>query len=207
MRYFWILYAILILLLLAAFTAGGQTLPPTQQKAAAPPAQPLPDSPAPATSPLWNRVKELPHGEKIKIAYPGGHSARCRFAGATDAFLFCDPTDAPSGADTFPVDRRDVVNVSADHSERNGRLVLAAFIVTGGVWAGVRSSRNVDNSAAVLGGFLGAGLGWLVGYPAACITGYCPSLHLPEPQPAYGFEIGVPLPSRSFMHKLPVGRP
>jgi hypothetical protein len=207
MRHFWILCTILILLILMAFTSGGQTLPREQQPAIAPPAQPLPDNPAPASS-LWNRVEELPHGEKVKIRYASGHSARCRFAGATDTLLFCDPNDAPSGADTFPIDRRNIVNVSADHTERNARLILAAFMVTGGIWAGVQSTKSVDDGTAVFGGFLGAGLGWLVGYPAACISGYCPSLHLAEPQPAYGFNIAVPFPSRQFARKLlPVNHP
>lgn len=206
MRHFWICYTILMLMFLIVFAAGGQTLPQTNPPASVPPAQSLPDNPAPAATTLWNRVKELPHGEKIKIRYASGHSARCRFAGATDAFLYCDPNDAPSGADTFPIDRRNIANVSADHTERNARLILAAFMATGGVWAGVQSTKSVDDGAAVFGGFLGAGLGWLVGYPAACISGYCPAHLFPEPQPAYGFNVAVPFPSRHIVSRLlPIG--
>jgi len=157
-------------------------------------AQGLPENPAPAaanSSPIWSRVEQLPRGEKIKVSYGRGPWDRCRFAGATEAYLFCEPGDDSGWAQPYQIDRASIFDVKIDHDERNGRLVFAAFVVAGGVWAGFQAAKTTDSGAAVFGGFLGAGLGALAGLPASCIAGHC--VAFPPPPPVYGFGYNVPL--------------
>jgi hypothetical protein len=55
--------------------------------------QELPDTPQPAKpgDSGWNRVRGLARGDEVYIQTAGGMHQVCRFGGATEDYLFCDP--------------------------------------------------------------------------------------------------------------------
>lgn len=168
----------------------------------------LPEAPTPppaSGSAMWDRVEHLPRGEKIKINYGRGPWDRCRFAGATDQYLFCEPGEDSDRAQEYQIDRFSITDFKIDHDVRNGRLIYTGVMLGTGLALGIRASQTnaADPEAAgIIGGLLGTGLGALVGVPFSCLSGHCVELHLPPPSPppmAYG--IGINLPLRVPMHR------
>ena len=159
-----------------------------------PPALPDPPSPMPGNqSALWERVEQLPRGEKIKVRSERGPWERCRFAGANDEALFCGPRDDFYQVQGYPIARANIFDVKVDHDERNGRLVFTAFVLAGaGAWAGIAGSRTSDSGTIIFAGLLGAGIGAIVGMPASCISGHCVTM----PYPPTGYRFGYNLPLR-----------
>ena len=190
-----------LLIAIALPAAGLAQAPPDQPQPApaAAPQVPLPEAPAP-NSALWDRMEHLPRGEKIKINYGHGAWDGCRFAGATDAYLFCEPGEDSGRAQEFRIDRFSIADFKIDHDVRNGRLIFAAITVGSGLALGIRMAEvaHTDPEAAgTFGGLLGAGLGAVVAIPISCLSGHCVVLHLPPPQPApYGIGYSVPLRMR-----------
>lgn len=151
---------------------------------------------------MWDRIEHLPRGQKIKIHLAKGRWERCDFGGATDACLFCAPQEDSDRAQTWQGNRAAIYDYKLDHDVRKGRLVFAAFLLTGGISIGLEALHNTrDEGAGVFGGLLGAGLGAAVGVGGSCIAGHRVNL-IPPPSypPAYGFSYNVPL------RRLP-GRP
>ncbi len=154
---------------------------------------------------MWQRIEHLPRGEQIKVNYGRGPWDRCRFAGATDEYLFCEPGDDSDRAQEYRIDRFSIADFKIDHDERNGRLIFSGVILGAGVVLGVRCARtqvyqNDAEAAGTLCGLLGAGLGSLAAMPLSCISGHCVTIHLPPPQPA-AYGIGYNLPLRIPMHR------
>lgn len=204
---------IAFLLIAMAFPAGALAQPSPQPLQPLPAQSPstLPENavPAPATtSPMWERIEHLPHGEKIKISYGSGPWEHCRFAGATDAYLFCEPGEDSRRQVPYQVNRASIADFKEDHDARNGRLIFTSLTVGTGLWLGIRTANTTHspdtNLAGVLGGMAGAGLGALVGLPMSCLSGHCvglPVLELPSAQPiVYG--IGYNLPLRPFRRRM-----
>jgi hypothetical protein len=157
---------------------------------------PLPEAPPPAaTSSVWNRIQHLPRGEEIKVNYGRGPWDRCRFAGATDQYLFCEPGEDSGQAQEYRIDRFSIADFKIDHDERNGRLIYTGVVLGSGLALGILTAQNSHaEPGGIVGGLLGAGLGALVGVPFSCLSGHCVSLHLPPPQPmVYGIGYSVPL--------------
>ena len=147
-------------------------------------AQALPDNPAPAPDALWNWVESLVHGQEIEVKPTAGRSVRCRFAGATDAYLFCDPGNMRSAAGGYRFDRAQVADVKIRHPKPNWHpapLIVGAAM---GIATGVAiSMQGVPNDGAVAGGSLMALLVGGIGYTVA------------QAQDQYGgFAFSVPLP-------------
>lgn len=194
------------LLIAIALPAAGLSQAPPDQPQPAPVAAsqaPLPDAPAPAMgSAMWDRVEHLPRGQKIKINYGQGAWDRCRFAGATDAYLFCEPGEDSDRAQEYRIDRSSIADFKIDHDVRNGRLIFAAITVGSGLALGIRMAdvaKTDPEAVGTFGGLLGAGLGAVVAIPFSCLSGHCVVLHLPPPQPvAYGVGYSVPLRLRRF---------
>lgn len=191
------------LLIVIALPAVGLAQAPSDQPqpaSAITPQSPLPESPAPAPgSAMWDRIEHLPRGEKIKVSYGHGPTDRCIFAGATDGYLFCEPSeDGP--AQEYRIDRFRIADFKIDHDVRNGRLIYTAVTFGTGLALGIRSSQisHADPEAAgIVGGLLGTGLGALIGVPFSCLSGHCIELQLPPPSPppmGYGIGYNVPLP-------------
>jgi hypothetical protein len=128
-------------------------------------AQALPDNPAPAPDPLWSWVESLAHGQEIVVKPTAGPSVRCRFAGATDAYLFCDPDNARSAASGYRFDRAQVSDVKISHPKVNWHpapLVIAAAV---GIATGLAaSSQGATNKTAAAGGILTAAMVGAIGY-------------------------------------------
>ncbi len=146
---------------------------------------------------MWDRIEHLPRGEKIKVNYGHGPWDRCRFAGATDQYLFCEPGEDSDRAQEYRIDRFSIADFKIDHDVRNGRLIYTSVVVGSGLALGIRAAQNSHadpEAVGIVGGLLGAGLGALVGVPFSCLSGHCVELHLPPPQPgAYGIGFNVPL--------------
>ena len=77
---------------------------------------PLARTPAPDAA--WRRIQQLSRGEWIRVNSTLGPPLGCRFAGATDDALFCDPADAPEGTG-YRFDRAAVITVEVQRPERN----------------------------------------------------------------------------------------
>ena len=193
------------LLIAIAWPALGLAQAPSENPQPAPAVQapaPLPEAPAPAPEPrsaIWDRIEHLPRGEKIKVDYGHGAKDRCRFAGATDQYLFCEPGEDSDRAQEYRIDRFSIAGFKIDHDERNGRLIFAGVALGAGLALGIRCAstqvyQSDAESAGLLCGLLGTGLGSLVAVPLSCISGHCVTFHLPPPQPfAYGIGYNVPL--------------
>ncbi len=194
---------IALLMIAIAFRAGAPAQASSENSQPALPSQTqLPDDPAPpARSPIWNRIEHLARGEKIKISYGSGPWEHCSFAGATDAYLFCEPAEDSGRSVAYQINRAAIADFKADHDARNGRLIFTSLTVGAGLWLGIRTANTTHgpdtNLAGALGGMAGAGLGALLGLPMSCLSGHCVSLPDLEPPPSqpmvYGIGYNLPL--------------
>jgi hypothetical protein len=151
-------------------------------------AQALPDNPAPAPDPLWSWVENLARGEEIVVKPAAGRSVHCRFAGATDAYLFCDPDNMRSAASGYRFDRAQVADVQLGRAKVNWHpapLVIASAV---GIATGLAlSSLGTTDKSAAAGGILTATMVGGIGYSVALA------------QDRYrGFAFSAPLPVFSF---------
>lgn len=131
-------------------------------------AQALPDNPAPAPDPLWSWVENLIRGQEIVVKPTAGPSVRCRFAGATDAYLFCDPENARSAASGYRFDRAQVADVKISHPKPNWHPVPLVIAAAVGVATGLAaSSQGATDKNAAAGGILTATVVGAIGYTVA----------------------------------------
>jgi len=131
--------------------------------------QALPDAPAPAPrnaqapappDAKWARIQQISDGEEIVVRTTSGTLVRCRFAGATDACLFCDPPGAPRSQAGYRFERANVANVKHDQPGRDTHPVLLAAMVILGSAAGLATTRNSsDRVAAAAGVFTAVAVG------------------------------------------------
>ncbi len=175
-------------------------------------AQSLPNAPAPAPppDPAWDRVRNLAPGVPIVVRSDNAPPAHCLFAGATDAYLFCNPQGNPPGVG-YRFDRASVQSVDLDapaqngarfeQPERNYHPAWLASMIGGGLIVGIIATQTTDAGDAARAGAIGALVVGAIGAPLA---------FLPRPQEdgfAYntrGFAIGrIPLPG---WHANPVFR-
>lgn len=129
--------------------------------------QSLPDNPTPAPpNARWNRIERLSDGQGIVVRTTSGAKVHCRFAGATDACLFCDFPDALLGQAPYRFDRASVVNVkeSQPGSDLHPGLLVAMAIV--GTAFGIASTRSTDDRGAAAIGLISAGVVGGIGYEA-----------------------------------------
>jgi hypothetical protein len=134
-------------------------------------AQALPDNPQPAQPAAsgWNRVADLAHDEEIVVARTGGRDLRCRFAGATDDYLFCDASNPWLGDRSLRFDRAEVGAVRLNQESLN-RHILVGVGAAAGLAYFLSHTRNLDgtpskdNGTRVMSGLLGAGIGAGAGY-------------------------------------------
>ena len=135
--------------------------------------QALPDAPAPHTAQAtalpdarWNRIKQISDGQPIVVRTISGDLVHCRFAGATDSCLFCDPSGPLLNEPGNQFDRASVLNVREHHEERNWHPVLLTAMAIVGTAVGIARTRNMDDRGAASAGLLSAGLTGLIGYGA-----------------------------------------
>jgi hypothetical protein len=161
-----------ILILIALFLLPAALLPAIARPQALPDAP----SPAPPSDPMWDRVKDLANGAAIVVRNDNGPPVHCLFAGATDAYLFCNPSTNPPGVG-FRLDRATVVSVDLDRpTPRSARFdrpqpnyhpAYLACIIGGGLIVGITATRdlNADQSARI--GVVGALVVAAIGAPLA----------------------------------------
>jgi hypothetical protein len=161
-----------ILILIALFLVPAALLPAVAHP------QALPDAPAPAPppDPMWDRVQEIARGAAIVVRNDNGPPLHCLFAGATDAYLFCDPPGNPPDTG-FRLDRAAIVSVDLDRptpcSARfdrphpNYHPAYLAFIIGGGLIVGIAATRTMDAGDAAYTGAIGAAVVAATGAPLA----------------------------------------
>jgi hypothetical protein len=138
--------------------------------------QALPDAPVPAHDPAWDRLKSLNNGEAIVVRNDDGSLVHCLFAGATDAYLFCDPQGNPPGVG-FRFDRTRVVSVERDQPAPRAARFRApdlsqhpawiASILAGGLIVGISATGTADAEDAARAGAIGALVVAIIGAPLA----------------------------------------
>ena len=133
--------------------------------------QALPDNPAPAPppDPMWSQVKQLVIGQEIQVKPTIGYPVHCRFTGATDAYLFCDPDRPLPGARGYQFGRAQVVSVKISHPRANWHPVLLGSAAAVGIAVGASYARSMDASQAATVGFTSALVWGAIGYPIAMV--------------------------------------
>ncbi len=151
-------------------------------------AQTAPNNPAPSPDPTWTWVEHLVNGQPIVVTPIAGPSVHCRFAGATDAYLFCDPDDARYAASGYRFDRAQVVSVKISHPKVNWHPALLTIAAASGIAIGAAASSNgASDKSAAAGGLVTALMVGAVGYPIAAMQ-----------DQDRGFAFNIPLPALRF---------
>ena len=122
----------------------------------------LPDNPEPVNAGAgdWSRVRDLVNSDEITVARAGGRPVLCRFAGATNDYLFCDSL---FGDRSYRFDRAEAEGVRRNDKRRNLHILIGAF-AAGGLVLGVAGPPSSSNGTPrALSGLAGAGLGALAG--------------------------------------------
>jgi hypothetical protein len=165
----------LTLILIALFLVPAALLPAVARS------QILPDAPSPAlpSDPMWDRVKDLSNGAAIVVRNDNGPPVHCLFAGATDAYLFCNPSTNPPGVG-FRFDRAAIVSVDLDrpapYSARfdrpkpNYHPVYLSSIIAGGLFVGICATGSADNKTAAEEGLIGALVVAAIGAPIVFLS-------------------------------------
>src|SRR5258708_3796618 len=154
----------LVLIALSMMPAGAfaQALPPAPLPAEAPvplqststsnPASPMPVGPSDA---MWTRFQQIATVQQVLVTNPYRPPLRCRFAGATDAFLFCDPPGTPEGTG-YRFERASVINVAAVRQPHNWHPGFLSAMIAGGIITGICATAQTDAGNATKAGLLGA---------------------------------------------------
>src|SRR5260221_578167 len=95
-------------------------VPPVQTSSTSNPAPAWADSPS---EQVWALVRRIANGQEVKITNTYGPPLRCRFEGATDDYLFCDPLGSPAGAG-YQFERASVLDVRVMREPHNWHLGL-----------------------------------------------------------------------------------
>ena len=182
-------------------------------------AQALPDGPKPAPTPasaqspagpdsnpqprpprlsnldsFWLHVQQIANGEQVEVSSTYGPPLKCRFAGATDAYLFCDPPGTPAGTG-YRFDRAAVLDVRVVRPRRNWHPGLLSAMVGGGLIVGIAATANTDAGHAAEAGFVGALVTGAIAAPFAFLP--------PPPPPGpYPFGAGVSFRPHALPHGL-----
>jgi hypothetical protein len=169
--------------------------------------QALPDNPAPARfDPRWNRIEHIPDGQRIMVRTTSGTQVRCRFAGTTEACLFCDPPGPQLNQAGYQFDRASVVSVmeSRPATDLHPGLLLAMAIV--GTAFGIASTRNTDDRGAAAIGLISAGMVGAIGYRAILMRDEDGGSGFAYRPGAFGFG-PTWLPGPRIRIRIPIGHP
>jgi hypothetical protein len=119
----------------------------------------------------WNRVGNLPDGQRIIVSLGSGFPIHCIFHGITDHSLYCERANLLLGFDMREIARDDVAWLRTDNYPRDRAVVMTA-LGGAGVVVGATSPATPDTGAmrawqAVLLGGIGAGVGYVISTPIA----------------------------------------
>lgn len=193
---------ILIALTFLPAAAGAQAYPDNPAPQA--PSATEPASPAPLPDAEWRRVQRIVHGQPILVSSTYGPPLHCRFAGATDAYLFCDSPGSPDGSG-YRIERATVLAVEPEMvrpPRREGHPIYIGCIVGAGFAFGISAARDKSGSDAVGVGVVAASMVALVGAPLALD----PPNYFRSAPPSPGFRVGVSFPLSRFHWLRPIQR-
>lgn len=189
--------AILLLTFSFASSALGQTLPDNPV-------------PLPLSDPAWSRLQSLVIGQPIIVDNTSGPPVHCLFAGATEAYLFCDPPGNPKGVG-FRFDHANVFGVDLDlprqmrtqmsQPQHNYHPAWISSMIAGGLIVGLIASQNTDAGKAAQDGFIGAGVVGLIGAPLAFLPHPPPAFAAPA-YPSYGIGVRLGTPRVAHAHAI-----
>jgi len=183
--------------------AFAQALPddPVPAQAKAPPIVQAPASPAQPTQPpsqpsvnltnaAWTRIQQIARGQEVLVTNTYGPPLRCRFAGATEAYLFCDPPGTPEGTG-YRFERATVLNVKVVRPPHNWHPGLLSAMIGGGIITGLCATAQTDAGHATEAGLVGALIAGAIASPFVFL-----------PQPMYGgFGAGLAFRPHGFSHR------
>ena len=116
----------------------------------------------------WNRVGELPYGQRIIVSTGSGFPTHCAFRGITDHSLLCDQGSLLLGLNQREIARDQVAWVRTDNAPRDRAILVGASAGAGAVCGAVTADTDsLRPLGALLGGSLGAGIGALASTPIA----------------------------------------
>lgn len=121
-------------------------------------AQVAPASPQALADLEWQRIQQLPHGAWILVSTNFRAPIRCRFGGATDAYLFCSATLSPDESG-WQFERASVTSVEASPraaAPRNWHPGWISGIMAGGIIVGFVATNGTDAEHATRAGLIGA---------------------------------------------------
>lgn len=161
------------------------SLLPAPIEAQAPPDNPVSVQPP---DPMWSRVEQLARGQEIEVRLTIGSPVHCRFAGATDAYLFCDLDNPPPGMQGYRFNRAQIVNVKVSQPPVNWHPALLATMAAAGIGIGfAASSQGASDKSAAAGGLVTALMVGAVGYPAVLAQEQDRGFAFTYPLPAFRF--------------------
>lgn len=174
-------------------------------------AQALPEGPQPAPlpDPAWSRLQTVVTGQPIVVDNTNGPPVHCLFAGATEAYLFCNPPGNPAGVG-FRFDHAAVLGVDLDlplpastqarRPQRDYHPAWVSSMIAGGMIVGLIASKNTDAGKAAEDGIIGAAVVGLIG---------APFVFLPHPQYAPARQAyspyGIGIRFKNSIHTHPRG--
>lgn len=159
---------ILVAVVLAQVPASAQGLPddptpvPQQSSSTSQPVPPL----APMRDAFWLSVQQIANGEAVLVTSTYGPPLRCRFAGATNDFLFCDPPGSPEGTG-YRFERATVLDVKVVKPPRNWHPGLLSAMIGGGLVVGIAATQYTDAGHAAQAGLIGALVSGAIAAPFA----------------------------------------
>jgi hypothetical protein len=182
----------LILIAIAILPAGAfaQALPPAPLPVESPvqsmaiSASQMPVGPSDAT---WMRFQQIANGQQVLVTNSYGPPLRCRFAGASEAFLFCDPPGTG-----YRFERASVINVVVVRPPRNWHPGVLSAMIAGGIITGICATAQTDAGNATKTGLTGA-----------AVTGaiVSPFVLLPPPNMNAGLGAGIAFQPHGFIHR------
>ena len=161
--------------------------PVSQAISASNPASP---SPGASSDAVWARVHRIANGREIVITNTYGPPLRCRFAGATDAYLFCDPLRNPASTG-YQFERASVLDVRVMREPLNWHPGLLSAMIGGGLITGITATSHTDAGHAAQIGVIGALVSGAIAAPVVFL----------QPQNMYGgVGVGVAFRPPGFHH-------
>ena len=148
--------------------------------------------------PFWLRVQQIANGEQVEVTSIYGPPLKCRFAGATDVYLFCDPPGSPAGTGSR-FERAAVLDVGVVRPPRNWHPGLISAMIGGGLFVGL-AARQGSPGHAVEAGLIGALVTGTVVAPFSF-------LGPPPPPTPFALSAGVAFHPHGFRRRLRTSPP
>jgi uncharacterized membrane protein YeaQ/YmgE (transglycosylase-associated protein family) len=128
-----------------------------------------------------------------------GDRVRCRFAGMTDACLFCDPPGPLENQPGYRFNRANIVSVNEIRPQSNLHPGLLITMAIAGTVVGLAASRNLDDQGAASAGIITAGIVGAIGYPIVQMLSQDSGFGFAFPLMEFGHGAQRPLGTRMHM--------